>query len=68
VTQRKAEADRSKRRASTSRRRPHLVGVRLSADEWDTLLRAEWVTGKSRPALLRDAFLASAQAQDEERG
>jgi hypothetical protein len=45
-----------------SRRRQHLVGVRLTPAEHALVQAEAQRSGKSAPAVLRDAFLASVKA------
>ncbi len=50
----------TKRSATYSRKRPALVGVRLSPDELTTLRTVAAREGKTLPSALRDGFLRHA--------
>jgi hypothetical protein len=52
--------DGKPRRDTYSRKRPALVGVRLSPDELATLQTVALREGKSLPSALRDGFLRHA--------
>lgn len=54
-----APVRRPPRRHSEQRQRQDFVGVRFSSEEFSVLKLAEERTGKSRGALLREAFLSA---------
>jgi hypothetical protein len=59
MTQRKPDAERSKRRGSENRQRSTSVAVRLTAAERGALTEASKRTGQGAATLLREAFLAT---------